>query len=172
MRTLTFIVGAPADAFDGAFASAVSDELRKRYSFTAAAGERYESEPVNARGWGELQTLISNMMGAGAAPHLTSVDAYQTVYLPAEVPAIEHVTVANAADPLHVASLTALLADLNSFASHAQLPTDDVELMQMAAQYLEDENGVDRELDFQMYVQLMLSAKQALARKQALWVVS
>jgi len=41
--------------------------------------------------------------------------------------------------------------------------------MQLAAHYLETD--FDADLDVQTYVQLMLSAKQASARGQALWVV-
>jgi hypothetical protein len=41
--------------------------------------------------------------------------------------------------------------------------------MQLAAHYLEAD--FDSDLDVQTYVQLFLSAKQAAARNQALWVV-
>ena len=75
-----------------------------------------------------------------------------------------------AADPLQVGSLDALLEELRRFASATSLPTDDLELMRLAASYLEDEDP-DADLDVQTYVQLMLSAKQASARGQALWVV-
>jgi hypothetical protein len=44
-----------------------------------------------------------------------------------------------------------------------------VELMQLGAHYLEGDENAD--LDVQTYVQLMLSAKQAAVRNQALWVV-
>ena len=82
---------------------------------------------------------------------------------------VEHVPIANLADPLQIGSLPALLDELRLFAAGASLPTDDVELMQLAAHYLEGD--FDADLDVQTYVQLFLSAKQAAARNQALWVV-
>ena len=44
--------------------------------------------------------------------------------------------------------------------------------MDLAARYLEDDSLVDQDLDVQTYLQLMLSAKQAAARKQPLWIGS
>jgi hypothetical protein len=168
MATVTFIVGSAADAFDADFARAVADQLRTRYGYAEKAGEPYRSEPVNVKGWRELQTLMRNMIGPDAAPHFTNVDAYQTVYLPTDIAQIDSIPIENAADPLHVASLAALIRELTTFAETAQLPTDEVKLMELAAEYLEAEE--DRELDFQTYVQLMMSAKQAAARGQALFV--
>lgn len=168
---LTFVVGTAADAFVGDLAAAVENELRSRYSFTPArTDDRYESEPVNAAGWRDLQTLMSSMLGAGSAPELTEVDAYQAVYIPAQIAGVDHVQLPGVADPLQVASLGALVEQLTKFAVHAGLPTDDIELMGLAADYLE--SSADREHDFQTYVQLMLSARQAMARKQALWIVA
>jgi len=43
--------------------------------------------------------------------------------------------------------------------------------MHLAAKYLEDDELFDRDLDIQTYVQLMLSARQAVARRQPLWIV-
>ena len=168
---LTFVVGTASDAFTGDLASAVEKEIHRRYSFTPArAGDRYESEPVHAAGWRDLQNLMSSMLGAGSAPQLTKVDAYQAVYIPAPIKSVDHLQVPGVADPVQVASLDALIEQLTKFASHAGLPTDDLELMGLAADYLE--TGADREHDFQTYVQLMLSARQAMARKQALWVIT
>jgi hypothetical protein len=165
---LTFVVGTASDVFSGDLARTIDAELHKRFpSLAAEAEEKYESEPVDASGWRELQRRVHQTLDV--APHLTTVDAYQAVYVPAAMEHVEHVPIANVADPLQVASLPALLDELRRFASSASLPTDDVELMQLGAQYLENET--DDDLDVQTYVQLMLSAKQAAARQQALWVV-
>jgi len=43
--------------------------------------------------------------------------------------------------------------------------------MQLAAKYLEEDELVEADLDVQTYLQLMLSARQAVARGQALWIV-
>ena len=166
---LTFIAGTAADVFSGELARAVDETLHARFAFSANAEEKYESEPVDATGWRELQRRVHQTLDV--APHLTGVDAYQAVYLPASFEEIEHVPIPNVADPLQVASLPALLEELRRFAAGASLPTDDVELMQLGAHYLESDD-FDADLDVQTYVQLMLSAKQANARGQALWIVT
>ena len=169
---LTFVAGTAADVFSGDFATAVDFELHSRYGFEPAKIEEpYRSEPVNPSGWRDLQNLSRSMLGDSAAPHLTGVDAYQAVYLPLPLKKVEHVPIANAADPLQVASLTALIEHLTQFAAHASLPTDDLELMGLAADYLESESE-EKHHDVEVYIQLMLSAKQAMARKQALWIAT
>lgn len=167
---LTFVVGTAADVFAGDLARAVDDALHSRFAFSANAEEKYESEPVDASGWRELQRRVHQTLDV--APHLTTVDAYQAVYLPSPIEHVEHVPIPNVADPLQVASLPGLLEELRRFATTASLPTDDVELMQLGAHYLESEADFDSDLDVQTYVQLMLSAKQAAVRGQALWVVT
>ena len=174
MPSLTFVVGSPSDVFGGgALASAVDDVLRTRFSFSAHGDEEpYRSDPVDASGWLKLQQRAALAIGGPAVPHLVNVDPYQAVYLPDGVPNVEQVPIPNAADPLQVGSVAELLAELRSFAASASLPTDDVELMQLAAHYLEDDDLFDQDLDVQTYVQLMLSAKQAAARRLPLWIVT
>ena len=166
--SLTFVVGSATDVFAGDLAQAIDAELRKQFPSVERDGdEPYESEPVDAMGWRQLQQRVLRTLDA--APQLTTVDAYQAVYVPVAHGQVEHVPVANLADPLQIGSLPALLEELRRFAAGASLPTDDVELMQLAAQYLEGD--FDADLDVQTYVQLFLSAKQAAVRKQSLWVV-
>ncbi len=155
--------------FSGDLARAVDGALHDRFAFDGAAEEKYESEPVEASGWRELQRRVHQTLDV--APHLTTVDAYQAVYIPAGIDHVEHVPIANVADPLQVASLPALVDELKRFAASASLPTDDLELMKLGAHYLEAED-INADLDVQTYVQLMLSAKQAIARRQALWIVT
>jgi hypothetical protein len=160
--SLTFIVGTAADVFGADLARVIDAELGTR-----VAGDAYESEPINVLGWRALQKRVLETLDV--APQLTSIDAYQAVYVPGAA-SIEHKPIGTLADPLQIGSLDALLDELRRFASAASLPTDDLELMRLAAQYLEHEDA-DADLDVQTYVQLMLSAKQASARQQALWVV-
>jgi hypothetical protein len=162
---LTFVVGAPADVFPPEFAQAVSVALR----MPAAAGDAWHSDELDPAGWRKLQTLLTAMLGQS---QLAGIDAYQAVWVPEAFSGVKHIAIANAADPLQVASLPALLDELRAFAAAASLPTDDVELMQLAAQYLEDELSFDRDLDVQTYVQLMLAAKQAAARGVGLWIAT
>lgn len=166
--SLTFVVGAATDVFAGDLAQAIEAELRKQFPSVQRDGdEPYESEPVHATGWRQLQQRVLRTLDV--APQLTTVDAYQAVYVPVAHGHVKHVPIANLADPLQIGSLPALIEELRRFAAGASLPTDDVELMQLAAQYLEGD--FDADLDVQTYVQLFLSAKQATARNQALWVV-
>lgn len=166
--SLTFVAGSAADVFHGDLARTIDEELRRRFpSIATADDERYESEPVNAMGWRALQARV--MKSLDVAPQLTTVDAYQAVYVPDPHEGVDHLPVANLADPLQIGSLPALLEELRRFAAVASLPTDDVELMQLGAHYLEGD--LDADLDVQTYVQLMLSAKQAVARHQPLWIV-
>jgi hypothetical protein len=156
------VVGTASDVFGEDLARLIDAELR-----IPVGSDAYQSEPINAMGWRALQKRVLETLDV--APQLTGIDAYQAVYVPGAT-AIEQKPIGTLADPLQVGSLDALLEELRRFAAAASLPTDDVELMQLAAHYLESED-VDADLDVQTYVQLMLSAKQASARGQALWVV-
>lgn len=159
---LTFVAGAASDVFSADLASAVEAELRKRFALPDAdAAEPYRSDAVDGRGWGALQTRVQELRG---------IDAYQAVFIPATVSGVMEVRLPNVADPLHVAGLEMLVTALQAYASRASLPTDDVELMQLAAHYLESEEP-DEDLHVQTYVQLMQTAKQAVVHKQPLWIV-
>ena len=137
--------------------------LRSKFQVSdGTGGDAYRSDEVDARGWAELQ---------GRVPQLAGIDAYQAVFVAAALSGIEELTVPNVADPFHVASLQALVDGLQEFASKAKLPVDEVGLMKLSVKYLEDDSLIDRDLDVQTYVQLMLSARQAVARGQALWIV-
>ncbi|HEX9327307.1 MAG TPA: hypothetical protein VF915_12365 [Reyranella sp.] len=161
---LTFVVGSAADVFGPALAQAVESVLRRRFpALSLGTGEPYRSEPIEFAGWQQLSKR---------AQRLAAVDPYQAVFVAADVGAVETLAIPNAADPLQVASLERLLDELRRFAAAASLPTDDVELMQLAAKYLEDDALFHADLDVQTYVQLMLSAKQASATRRPLWVVA
>jgi hypothetical protein len=168
---LTFVAGSAADVFPADFAKAVEAELRSRYALGEPVEEAWRSDELDPAGWRALQQLVVSMLGAGHHSQIAGIDAYQAVWVPSSFEGVVHIAVANAADPLQVGSLPALLEELRVFAGAASLPTDDVELMQLSAHYLEDELSFDKELEIQTYVQLMLAAKQASARNEALWIV-
>jgi len=161
--SLTFVAGSSHDVLGPDLARTVEAALRQRFSIQDGQGdEPYRSDEVDVRGWVALQSRI---------PQIAGIDAYQAVFVNAPLKGIEEIALPNVADPFHVASLTALVDALQKFAAGAKLPTDDVELMQLAAKYLEDDELVEADLDVQTYVQLMLSARQAIARGQPLWIV-
>ena len=165
---LVFVAGNAADVFAPDLAAAIDAELRSRFpSLQVVDGEAYRSDPVEAAGWSQLQARAMRLI---SAPHLAGLDAYQSVYLPLRFERVEHIAIASVADPLEVGSLDMLLDELRLFASHASLPTDEVELMQLAAKYLEDDDLFASDLDVQTYVQLLLTAKQASAHGVCLWL--
>ncbi|HEX6161351.1 MAG TPA: hypothetical protein VF111_14345, partial [Thermoanaerobaculia bacterium] len=133
--SLTFVVGSAAEVFGGALASLVEQALRERFALSASDGEAYRSEPIEPAGWVQLQHRAAEELGGPNVPHLVSIDAYQSVYLPG-VEQVESVLVPQAADPLQVGGVDALLRELRALAGKASLPIDDVELMQLAAHYL------------------------------------
>jgi hypothetical protein len=167
---LVFVAGNAAGVFAPDLAAAIDAALRARFpSLRVVDAEEYRSDPVDAAGWPQLQARAMRLI---AAPHLGGLDAYQSVYLPLRFERVEHIAIPTVADPLEAGSLDLLLDELRLFASHASLPTDDVELMQLAAKYLEDDDLFDSDLDVQTYVQLMLTAKQAAAHGVAVWLDS
>ncbi len=157
---LTFVAGTAADVFGADLGRAIDAVLP-----TPAGEEPYRSDPVDAAGWRALQGAV--LRALDAAPQITTVDAYQAVYVPG-ASGVQHVVVAKLADPLQVGSLEELIAELSSFASAASLPIDDVELMALNAQLLESD---EVNLELETYVQLMLTARQARSRGVALWVL-
>lgn len=160
---LTFVAGSAHDVLGPDLARSVESLLRERFAIAnGKPGDPYASDAVDPRGWVALQKRV---------PQLAGIDAYQAVFVAVPIAGVEELTVPNVADPFHVASLPALVQNLEKFAAGASLPADDLGLMQLAAKYLEDDALVDADLDVQTYVQLMLSARQAVARKQALWIV-
>jgi hypothetical protein len=165
---LVFVAGNAADVFTPDLAVAIDAGLRVRFpSLPVVNRDAYRSDPVDAAGWPQLQARAMRLI---SAPHLCGLDAYQSVYVPLRFERVENLAIATLADPLEVGSLDVLLDELWLLASHASLPTDDVELMKLAAKYLEDDDLYDSDLDIQTYVQLLLTAKQAAAHGVAMWL--
>jgi hypothetical protein len=167
--SIVFVAGNAADVFTPDLAQAIDGELRKRFpALGIVDAEAYRSDPVEAIGWSKLQETV--MRAIPSAPQIAGIDAYQSVYLPLPFASVEHILIPTVADPLEAGSLPVLLDELRLFATSVALPTDDVELMQLAAKYLEDDALFDADLDVQTYVQLLLTAKQAAAHGAALWI--
>ena len=165
---LVFVAGNAADVFAPDLAKAIDAGLRNRFPALAAVrGEPYRSDPVEGIGWPQLQTRVMRTI---ESTHLSGLDAYQSVYLPLRFEHVKRIVIPTVADPFEAGSLDALLDELRLFAANASLPTDDVELMQLAAKYLEDDALFDTDLDIQTYIQLFLTAKQAAAHGVGLWI--
>jgi len=159
---LAFVAGNAADVFPADLAEAIEQVVPRK------TADPYRSDPVDARGWSQLQARVLKTLDA--APQLSGIDAYQSVYLPGTRDGVERVPIPSVADPLEIGSLDSLLHELRAFAAKAALPTDDVELMELAAHYLENDALIDQDLDVQTYVQLMLAAKQSATHGVPLWI--
>ena len=159
---LAFVAGSASEVFPADMAESVARIV------PSTAGDVYRSDPVDPRGWTQLQSRV--MRTLDTAPQIAGIDAYQSVYVPGARSGVERVPIPNGADPLEIGSLDSLLDELRAFAARAALPTDDVELMQLAAHYLENDALIDQDLDVQTYVQLMLAAKQSAAHGVPLWI--
>jgi hypothetical protein len=167
---LVFVAGNAADVFAPDLAKAIDGAIRARFpDLRVVNGDPYLSDPVEGLGWSQLQTRAMRLI---AAPHLSGLDAYQSVFLPLRFESVLSIAIPTAADPLETGSLDALLDELRLFAAAASLPIDDVQLMALAAKYLEDDALFDQDLDVQTFVQLFLTAKQASARGVPLWIAA
>ena len=165
---LTFVVGDARAALGESFGASVDAALRGHFpQLPEGEGEIYTSDDVPVAGWRALQARVAGVM---QAPQITAIDVYLAAWVPFGGDDIIELAVPNAADPLQVGSVEALLAELRDYASRASLPVDDVELMGLANRYLEDDALADADLDVQTYVQLILSAKQAAVHVRPLWI--
>jgi len=169
---LTFQVGAADQVLLEPAASSVARQLEKRYPGSGAErSERdlWSSLELGWSGWQALQERVNAEVGAGGAPHFLSMEAWYGAYLPTT---LEPATVeADGGDtPLSVASLPALVQELQRFGSASGLPTDPAGLQALADKY-EDDDLCDDDMDLQTYAQLLQGALIAADRKQPLWVI-
>jgi hypothetical protein len=70
---LVFVAGNAADVFAPDLAAAIDAELRTRFpSLRIVDGDAYQSDPVDAAGWTQLQARAMRLI---SAPHLGGLDA-------------------------------------------------------------------------------------------------
>jgi hypothetical protein len=168
---LTFSVGNPADAFIEPFADRVKKTLASQFRGIVLDSdeEAYFSEELGWSGWRLLQEKAVETIGADRAPHFLSMEAWSGCYVPAETQPGSF-EFDGEKTPLAVASLSALLGELEDVGKALRLPTDDVGLQQLAEKY-QDDDLVDDDMDIQTYAQLLMAVHEAQRRRQVLWVV-
>jgi hypothetical protein len=168
---LTFSVGNPVDAFIEPFAERVKNTLASHFSGIVLDSdeEAHFSEELGWSGWRLLQEKAVEAIGAVRVPHFLSMEAWSGCYVPAETQPGSF-EFDGEKTPLAVASLPALVSELESVGRALGLPTDDNGLKQLAAKY-QDDDLVDSDMDIQTYAQLLLAAHVAQRRRQVLWVV-
>jgi hypothetical protein len=169
---LTFQVGAADQVLLEPGASSVARDLEKLYPGSGAeSSERdlWYSLELGWSGWEALQERVNAAVGARGAPHFLSMAAWYGAYLPTTLEP-DTVKVDGGETPLSVASLPALIQELQRFGTAAGLPTDPTGLQALADKY-EDDDLCDADMDLQTYAQLLQGALIAAARKQPLWIV-
>jgi hypothetical protein len=169
---LTFSVGNPADAFIEPFSDRVKETLASHFGdaiILDSDEQAYFSQELGWSGWRRLQEKAAQAITPARVPHFLSMEAWSGCYVPAEIKPGSF-TFRGQKTPLAVASLPALVRELEAVGNALGLPTDDAGLKAVAAKY-EDDDLVDDDMDIQTYAQLLLAAHIAQRRKQALWVV-
>ncbi len=168
---LTFTVGNPVDAFVEPFAERVKKTLASHFSGIVfdSKEDAYSSQELGWSGWRLLQNKAVETVGAVAVPHLLSMEAWSGCYVPAATQPgsfeFEGETTV-----LAVASLPALVCELENLGRVLGFPTNDEGLKELGAKY-EDDDMIDNDMDVQTYVQLLLAAHAAERRRQVLWIV-
>jgi hypothetical protein len=169
---LTFSVGNPVDAFVEPFANCVKKALESNFSGIVldSDAKAYFSEELGWSGWQLLQEKAVETVGVARVPHFLFMEAWSGCYVPAETEP-RSFEFDGEKTPLAVASLPALVNELEDVGRALGLPTDDKGLKQLVAKYQDDDLLIDDDMDIQTYAQLLLAAHVAQRRRQVLWVV-
>jgi hypothetical protein len=134
---LTFSVGNPADAFLEPFADRVTKTLASHFGGVIVLDsdeEAYCSEELGWSGWRLLQEKAIQAVTADRVPHFLSMEAWSGCYVPAETQPGSF-EIDGQETPLAVASLPALVSELEAVGKALHLPTDEKGLKQLAAKY-------------------------------------
>jgi hypothetical protein len=75
------------------------------------------------------------------------------------------------AAPLAIASLPALVSELEALGTASELPVDEKGLRQLSEQCQNDDEDDDDSMAIQTYAELLLAAHLAMCRRQVLWIV-
>jgi hypothetical protein len=169
---LVFSVGNPSDAFIPDYAERVRSRLAAAFGqgvILDSPDEPYSSDEVGWGGWARLQEAAADAVGADRVSHLLSMEAWNGCFVPVATKPTQFPIAGNSA-PLKVASLLALVSELEAVGAAMGLSTDPAGLGELAAKHADDEPD-DGEMDYQTYAELLRAALVARSRRQVLWVV-
>ena len=164
---LTLTVGNPSDALTEPFARLVARRLAEVYGPAVVLDSPepvYLSGELGWSGWGLLQDRAARAVGASSVPHLLSMEAWLGGYIPAPTEPTSF-TFKGHPTPLAVASLPALLHELELVGTALGWRTDEANLRVLTTHYDDDE------MDIQTFAELLLAGRVAERRRQVLWVV-
>ena len=170
---LVFTVGRPACVFDDPVAELMDHvldaECGEHLAPDGGEAEPFHSGELGWSGWGLLQERARVALAPEEVPNLLSMDAIHGAFLPGwdEAGAI---LFDDYPMPLDVASLEGLIAELERIGPALGLATDEAGLDRIAARYVDDE-ARDDDMEIQTFAHLLRAARQAVARRQPLWVV-
>jgi hypothetical protein len=168
---LTFTVANPADVFAEPFAERVRLTLARHFGGSVILDSPeapYYSEELGWSEWRLLQERGTKALTVERVPHSLSMLAWCGCYVPVETEPGPFQFGESAS--LAVASLSALVDELEALGVALGLPTDDGGLRGLAERYRDDER-IDDDPDIQAYAQLLLASRVAQRRQQPLWVV-
>jgi hypothetical protein len=169
---LAFSVGNPVDALIEPFAERVKKTLMSHFGMTIVLDsdeKAYFSKELGWSGWRLLQEKAAQSVAADRVRHFLSMEAWSGCYVPAETQPGSF-KFDGEQTPLDVASLPALVSELELVGDALGLPTDEKGLKELAAKYEEDDL-IDSDIEVQTYAELLLAAHVAQDRRQVLWVV-
>jgi hypothetical protein len=169
---LLFRVGNPGDALSEPFAAQVSSDFARQFGkfiVLDSTEDPYYSAELSWSGWGGLQRLAVERVTKERLPHFLSMDAWCGCYVPVETEP-HSIPLKGITTALDIASLAALIKELELVGRSLGLPTDELGVQSLAARHREFEMwGKDDEV--QTYAELLLAARVAERRRQVLWVV-
>ncbi len=169
---LVFSVANPDDVFVESYARKVRvalEKLFKKQVVLDSQDEPYYSTELGWSGWGLLQERSCDLLGEDALPAFLSMEAWNGCYVPCETKP-RAVTIEGQDTPLSIASLAALTVELEAIGKALKLATDNEGLAELAEKY-NDDDFIEDDMDVQTFVHLLLAAREAEDRRQALWIV-
>ena len=167
---LSFKVGRPSDIFMEPFDATIAEELEAAFGEIPRMneGEAYCSDEVPWPGYALLVERAASRLGEEAVPHLLAVGAWQGAFLPIEVDP-DVLDIPGTETPLEVGCLAALIRELEAVAAAEGWPTADAELEPLYASARDRDD--DDSWSFEVFCQLLITARVAIRQSRPLWVV-
>jgi hypothetical protein len=132
--------------------------------------EGWNSVELGWSWWRQLQEHVATLLGPDATPHFNSVPAWRGVFLPKDTDIGEVSGVPGDEGAICIASLPALMLELEAVSGAMAVPFTIPECESMAAKYDHDES-CDDDPEVQALLQLVIGAHLAVQRNQPLWVI-
>ena len=172
---LVLRVGTTADVFTEPFAANLAAALEHHFGGGMSlrgqsADEGWNSIELGWSWWRLLQERVAVLLGSEAAPHFRSVPAWRGVFLPKDVEIGELSGVEGDEGAICIASLPALVGELDAVSRAMETPSTIDGCEKMAAKYDADDL-CDDDPEVQTLLQLVIGAHLAAQRNQPLWVI-